>query len=79
MLLSGDEVGRTQQGNNNAYCQDNATTWFDWSATDTELLTFVRRLVAFRASQPVPSGTAMTLADWADPNARSVAIPTAHR
>ena len=35
MLLGGDELGRTQQGNNNAYCQDNEITWFDWSATDT--------------------------------------------
>ena len=35
MLLGGDELGRTQRGNNNAYCQDNAITWFDWSATST--------------------------------------------
>ena len=38
MLLGGDEMGRTQQGNNNAYCQDNEIAWFDWSAADTELL-----------------------------------------
>ena len=38
MILGGDELGRTQQGNNNAYCQDNPITWFDWSAVDEELL-----------------------------------------
>src|SRR5205085_862694 len=53
MLLGGDELGRTQQGNNNAYCQDNATTWIDWSAVDTDLLTFTRDLVRFRSSHPV--------------------------
>src|SRR5438132_936481 len=37
MLLAGDEMGRTQRGNNNAYCQDNATSWFDWSAVDSAL------------------------------------------
>ena len=35
MLLGGDEIGRTQQGNNNAYCQDNEISWFDWSSADT--------------------------------------------
>ena len=53
MLLGGDEVGRTQQGNNNAYCQDNGLTWFDWSAPDQDLLAFTRRLVALRKSHPV--------------------------
>ena len=40
MLLGGDEIGRTQQGNNNAYCQDNEITWFDWPAADQDLLAF---------------------------------------
>ena len=53
MLLGGDEMGRTQQGNNNAYCQDNEITWFDWSQPDTALLDFTRRLVAFRKAHPV--------------------------
>jgi glycogen operon protein len=53
MLLGGDERGRTQQGNNNAYCQDNELTWFDWSSGDDELLTFTRRLIAFRGQHPV--------------------------
>ena len=43
MLLGGDELGRTQQGNNNAYCQDNEISWFDWEHADDELLEFTRR------------------------------------
>ena len=93
LLLGGDELGRTQQGNNNAYCQDNPITWFDWSQVDTELLAFTRRLLALRKAHPVfrrrrflagmeaselgwytPGGTAMTAADWADPDARAVAL-----
>ena len=53
MLLGGDEMGRTQQGNNNAYCQDTEIAWFDWSEPDAELLDFTRRLVAFRRAHPV--------------------------
>ncbi len=53
LLLGGDEMGRTQQGNNNAYCQDNEITWFDWSGVDEDLLAFARRLIAFRAQHPV--------------------------
>jgi glycogen operon protein len=53
MVLGGDEMGRTQQGNNNAYCQDNDITWFDWSQVDGDLLEFTRGLVAFRLSHPV--------------------------
>ena len=53
LLLGGDELGRSQQGNNNAYCQDNPITWFDWSQVDTELLAFTRRLVSFRKAHPV--------------------------
>jgi isoamylase len=53
MLLGGDERGRTQQGNNNAYCQDNELTWFDWSSVDDQLLAFTRRLIAFRQQHPV--------------------------
>jgi glycogen operon protein len=48
MLLAGDEIGHSQQGNNNAYCQDNAITWLDWAAADTALATFVARLAALR-------------------------------
>jgi isoamylase len=53
MLLGGDEIGRTQQGNNNAYCQDNPTTWFDWSNVDADLLAFTKRLLDFRQAHPV--------------------------
>ncbi|MGD0609053.1 MAG: glycogen debranching protein GlgX, partial [Streptosporangiaceae bacterium] len=53
LLLGGDEMGRTQQGNNNAYCQDNEISWVDWSRADTGLLDFTRRLVAFRRAHPV--------------------------
>jgi isoamylase len=53
LLLGGDERGRTQQGNNNAYCQDNEITWFDWSSADAELLAFTRRLLALRKEHPV--------------------------
>ena len=53
MLLGGDEMGRTQQGNNNAYCQDNEITWYDWSAVDTDLLAFTTQLVALRQAHPV--------------------------
>jgi glycogen operon protein len=50
MMLGGDEFGRTQHGNNNAYCQDNETSWFDWSLAETNagLLRFFRELIAFR-------------------------------
>jgi glycogen operon protein len=48
MLLGGDEIGRTQHGNNNAYCQDNDLSWFSWETIDRDLLEFTRRLIAFR-------------------------------
>jgi glycogen operon protein len=53
MLLGGDEMGRTQQGNNNAYCQDNEITWFDWSRPDTGLMDFTKRLIGLRRAHPV--------------------------
>ena len=53
MLLGGDEIGRTQQGNNNAYCQDNEISWFDWEISRRDLLEFTRR--ADRLSQAAPS------------------------
>ncbi|MBV9077695.1 MAG: glycogen debranching protein GlgX [Methylobacteriaceae bacterium] len=52
MLLMGDELGRSQGGNNNAYCQDNATSWLDWSRADLELADFTARLAALRARHP---------------------------
>lgn len=55
MLLAGDELGHTQKGNNNAYCQDNELTWLDWSMTEEsrELLIFVQRLIRLRSEHPV--------------------------
>ncbi len=55
MLLGGDEFGRTQGGNNNAWCQDNEISWFDWSLRErnADLLAFTRRLLALRAAEPV--------------------------
>jgi isoamylase len=53
MLLGGDEIGRTQGGNNNAYCQDNEISWYDWETADRFLLAFTKRLVNLRNSHPV--------------------------
>jgi isoamylase len=53
LLLGGDEIGRTQGGNNNAYCQDNEISWFDWEAADNDLRDYVKRLLALRGSHPV--------------------------
>ena len=50
MLTAGDEFGRTQRGNNNAYCQDNTTTWLDWANRDEALEDFVASLARDRAS-----------------------------
>ena len=55
MLLHGDEMGRTQHGNNNAYCQDNETSWLDWglSAANGPLIEFVQRLTELRRKHPI--------------------------
>lgn len=55
MFPAGDEFGRTQQGNNNAYCQDNELSWLDWSLLDRnyELFRFFRLLIALRRQHPV--------------------------
>ena len=93
LLLGGDELGRTQQGNNNAYCQDNEITWVDWANADTALLAYATNLIEFRRAHPAfrrrrfltgieatqlewftPAGTPMDGGDWADPNARAIAI-----
>jgi glycogen operon protein len=75
MLLGGDELGRTQQGNNNAYCQDNEVSWFDWAHADDALVAYTSALISLRralgellrddAVQPswsAPDGAAM--GDW---------------
>ena len=53
MILGGDEFGRTQHGNNNAFCQDNDISWYDWTSIDRDLLDFTRQLVALRKHHPV--------------------------
>src|SRR5258706_6805021 len=54
MLTAGDELGRSQSGNNNAYCQDNETSWIDWNlaSEDDIFLSFVRRVVLLRRNHP---------------------------
>ena len=54
MIVAGDEVLRTQRGNNNAYCQDNATSWFDWNLVEknAEMLRFTQAIIDFRKTQP---------------------------
>ena len=59
MLLAGDEFGRTQNGNNNAYCQDNELNWIDWESVadgGSDLIDFVRKLIALR--RPIRSSIA---------------------
>jgi len=53
MLVAGDELGRTQGGNNNAYCQDNETSWIDWEHADAGRIGFTRRLLELRRRHPV--------------------------
>jgi isoamylase len=53
MILGGDEIGRTQQGNNNAYCQDNEVSWYDWENIDEDHLEFTQRLIDFVHKHPV--------------------------
>ncbi|MES1247268.1 MAG: glycogen debranching enzyme, partial [Actinomycetota bacterium] len=53
MLLGGDEFGRTQRGNNNAWCQDNELSWFRWDEADTELVDFVKHVIRLRREHPV--------------------------
>ncbi len=72
MLLGGDEMGRTQRGNNNAYCQDGELTWFDWAHIDEELLAFTRahRVPAGASgvpAQPVPVRGKAALLRWFTP------------
>ncbi len=61
MLCAGDEIGKTQNGNNNAYCQDNALSWLDWSSADQPTLHFVQQALALRRAQP-----SLHHADWFD-------------
>ncbi|MHB9755817.1 glycogen debranching protein GlgX [Streptomyces sp. BYX5S] len=94
MLSHGDELGRTQRGNNNAYCQDNELAWVDWDLDEerTALLSFTRDLVALRAAHPVlrrrrffsgqaPTGHHHDLPDlvWLRPDATEMTDEDWHR
>ncbi|KQM78447.1 glycogen debranching protein [Pedobacter sp. Leaf216] len=52
MITAGDEMGKTQKGNNNAYCQDNEISWLNWANMDEELVAFTRKLIALRIQHP---------------------------
>jgi len=88
MLLGGDEFRRTQNGNNNAYCQDNETSWYDWSRLQQhrEIHHFVRHMIALRHSHPILArehfytnddiswfGPSQGPPNWGDPHAKAVA------
>ena len=88
MLLGGDEFGRTQGGNNNAYCQDNETSWHDWRCLDRhkDIFRFTQGMIAFRRAHPILSkeqfytddeiqwfGSKGGLPNWADPNEKAFA------
>jgi glycogen operon protein len=69
MILGGDEIDRTQKGNNNAYCQDNEISWVDWNETENRaFLTFVTRLLRFRADHPAFRQTEFFHGDHIDGN-----------
>ena len=88
MLTAGDEMGRSQQGNNNAYCQDNPLGWVDWGVMDDNLLAYVQNLAAQRAVMAEaghdwmrfpepglwirPDGAAMDVTDWESGATRAV-------
>jgi isoamylase len=90
LLLGGDELGRTQRGNNNAYCQDNEISWVDWTQADRDLFEFVAGVCRLRREHDVfrrtrffaagelrwlrPDGQPIEAADWSDAGARAVAV-----
>jgi isoamylase len=90
LLVAGDELGRTQQGNNNAYCQDNEVSWVDWEGADRELAQWVAALLTLRKKHPLfrrrtyakpedtawlaPEGREMNGQDWELPFARCVGM-----
>ncbi|MEW2516711.1 glycogen debranching protein GlgX [Actinacidiphila alni] len=91
MLAHGDEMGRTQHGNNNVYCQDNETSWVDWEldAGQRELVDFTRKLIALRAEHPVlrrrrffrgePDGNGAADALWFRPDGHEMREENWHR
>jgi isoamylase len=89
MLLGGDEIGRTQWGNNNAYCQDNEVSWIDWESADYGIFAFVERLITLRREHAAfrrqhfscneirwyrNDGMRMTAEDWNTPWAKAIGM-----
>ena len=84
MLLTGDEMGRTQQGNNNAYCQDTEISWLNWEEADNDLLAFMQMLAKLRRDHPVfrrmrffqdaPSGDGINDIAWFTPSGRQMTL-----
>ncbi|MEI7911354.1 MAG: glycogen debranching protein GlgX [Verrucomicrobiota bacterium] len=89
MFVAGDEARRTQQGNNNAWCQDNPVSWFDWTLADTnaDLVRFWQRMIAFRREhvalwrgrffapgEVAWHGTQLNSPGWSDPQAHALAM-----
>lgn len=88
MLLAGDEFGNSQQGNNNAYNQDNPTGWLDWAHADRELMAFVQRVLALRRAepalhherwfQPVPAAPGERSVVWLAPSGHDMQVHDWH-
>ncbi len=84
MLLAGDELGQSQQGNNNAYCQDNDITWLDWQNADADLTGFVAQLQLIRRQIPAlttnrwwrgqPNARGVTDVEWLNPSGMPLAV-----
>lgn len=53
MILAGDELGNSQKGNNNAYCQDNSIGWVNWDSADKDFLNFCQKIISFRKKNPI--------------------------
>ena len=94
MLLGGDEFRRTQGGNNNAYCQDNETSWYDWSCLEEhrEIFHFTRSMIAFRWAHPILSkekfytdaeirwfNPQQQLPNWFDPKGKAACLSDPRR
>ncbi|MCO4772649.1 MAG: glycogen debranching protein GlgX [Deltaproteobacteria bacterium] len=90
MIGHGDELGRTQRGNNNAYCHDSPLSWIDWESADRSLIDFVGHVAALRRGHPLiaqgrflrhqearwlrPDGLELQVEDWEDPQARTLGL-----
>jgi glycogen operon protein len=88
MLLAGDEIGHSQQGNNNAYGQDNPTSWLDWAHADAQMLAFVQSVLALRREEPalrhehwfqsVPAAIGERSVVWLAPSGRDMQVHDWH-